>query len=277
MHEHLRWTIGRLRVTRVEERIVPLRWSDLIPDGPALLDTCRPWIDPHVSADGSHLLLSVHSFVVETPETCIVVDTCIGRDDLAFEGDAGFGPRLEAVLPGGFEGVDVVVCTHLHFDHIGWNTVEIDGELRPRFPNATYVVTREELAADRDDEDGSAYHRSIAPLVAAGCLDAVDGSHRIDHWVSLEPTPGHTPGHVSIRLLDGDHQAVISGDIVHSALQFAHPGAGSSSDQDPDAARASRTRIIDQVTNTDTLVLGTHVPPPTAGRIRRTEGRVTFE
>lgn len=272
----LRWNLGRIRVTRVEERIVPLTWDRLIPDGPALVEDCRPWIDPHISDDASALRLSIHSFVVETPETCIVVDTCIGRDDLAFAGDAGFGARLERSLPSGFAGVDVVVCTHLHFDHVGWNTVEVDGRLQPRFPNAAYVVSHAELAAERDEEDGSAFHRSIAPLRAAGCLRPVDPDHRIDPWIALESTPGHTPGHVSVRLEDGEHTGLISGDIAHCALQLAHPEAGSTSDGDAGLARATRSRIVERLADTDTLLFGTHFPPPTAGRIRRTKGRITF-
>ncbi len=273
----LTWNIGSVRVTRVEESVVPVPWSGLVPGGADRVDACRPWIDPHVDEDGGHLLLSIHSFVVETPQNCIVVDTCIGRDDLAFAGDAAFGERLTAALPAGVEGVDVVVCTHLHFDHIGWNTVEVGGVLLPRFPNARYLVSRDELAADRDAEDTRAFVRSVEPLRAAGCLEPVAGDQVIDPWVALEPTPGHTPGHVSVRIVDGEATAVITGDLAHSPLQLAYPDTASVSDHDRRQATATRARLVGELAGSDTLVLGTHFPPPTGGRLVPRGDLIAFE
>ena len=278
MSELLNWDIGSIRVTKVEERINPVPWANLVPDGADLLETCRPWIDPFVSSSGRYLLLSVHSFVVETPDTLIVVDTCVGPDESKrLRGDGGFGDRLDAALPGGLDAVDVVVCTHLHFDHIGWNTTERDGRRVPTFPNARYLISEAELAADRDEEDSAAYAESVAPLVEAGCLDPVPSGHRIDQWVALESTPGHTPGHVSVRLSDGDRSALITGDLAHTPLQFAHPQAGSSADVDPAMATATRRRVIGDLADTDVLVLGTHFSPPTAGYLRRREPGLVFE
>ncbi len=273
----LTWTIGSVRITRVEERVVDMPWGGLIPTSPELVDGCQPWISPFMSADHTKLLLSVHSFVVTTPETCIVVDTCIGRDDLSIAGDAGFGDRLAEALPGGFEAVDIVVCTHLHFDHVGWNTVEVDGRLQPRFPNARYLVTAAELAAERDQEDGRAFAASIQPLLDGSVLDVVEPDHRIDSWVVLASSPGHTPGHVSVRIADGAAQAAITGDLVHSPLQFAHPEASTISDNDPALATTTRERVVDELADTGVLVLGTHFPPPTSGHIRRSGRDVSFE
>lgn len=275
---NLQWTVGRVSITRIEERIIPLAWSSLIPAGADLVERCRPWIDPFVSDDASELLLSIHSFVVETPEHLIVVDTCIGSsDDSVFAGDPGFGARLAAALPGGLAAVDVVVCTHLHFDHVGWNTIEVDGRHRPRFVNACYLVTETELGVERDAQDTAAAARSIDPLREAGCLDAVQPDHRIDQWVTLEPSPGHTPGHVSVRIADGDAVAVITGDFVHSPLQLAHPRAGSKSDFDASMAAATRERYISELTNSEILVLGTHFAPPTGGYIETATEGVRFE
>lgn len=267
MAEHLTWMIGPVRITRVEERITGVPWAGLVPAGADHLEACRPWIDPYVSGSGNSLLLSVHSFVLETPETLIVVDTCVGSDEGAkLPGDPAFGDRLETVVHG-FENVDVVVCTHLHFDHVGWNTVERDGQLVPTFPTARYLVTNEELAADRDAEDTASYERAIAPLAAAGCLDAVEPTHRIDPWVALEPTPGHTPGHVSVRITANDEVALILGDLVHTPLQFAFPEAPSNPDHDPAQATDTRRRIVREHGNEPTLLLGTHFAPPTAGHV----------
>ncbi len=278
---NLRWSIGAVTITRVEECVVPLLWDRLVPEGAGLVESCQPWIEPF--ADQSHLLLSIHSFVIETPETLIVVDTCIGDSGrFEMEGNGTFGDRLAAMLPGGFDSVDVVVCTHLHFDHVGWNTVEIDGLLVPRFGNARYLVTEDELAAERDEEDTMAYQRSIEPLAAAGCLQPVPADHRVDPWVALEPSPGHTPGHASVRITDeeasGTNTALITGDIVHTPLQLAYPEASSRSDGDPERAIATRKRYLAEVTGSDILVLGTHFPPPTGGHLvgTTTESGVRF-
>ncbi len=267
MAEHLTWTVGPVRITRVEERITGVPWAGLVPAGADHLESCRPWIDPYVSGSGNSLLLSVHSFVVETPETLIVVDTCVGSAEGAqLAGDPAFGDRLARVV-GGFDNVDVVVCTHLHFDHVGWNTVERDGQLVPTFPAARYLVTADELDADRDEEDTASYERAIAPLEAVGCLDAVESTHRIDPWVTLESTPGHTPGHVSVRITADDEVALILGDLVHTPLQFAFPEAPSNPDYDPAQATDTRRRIVSEHGNEPTLLLGTHFAPPTAGHV----------
>jgi len=278
MTEHLEWTIGQVRVTRIEESILPVPWALLVPAGAELLDANRSWMDPFVSASGGRLLLSVHSFVVQTPQTLIVVDTCVGdTGEYQMPGDPAFGERLDAALPNGLPGVDVVVCTHLHFDHVGWNTVEVDGELEPRFANATYLVSEAELAAERDEEDTASFERSVAPLVAAGCLRAVPAEHQIDQWVSLEPSHGHTPGHVSLRITDGDEIALITGDMVHTPLQFAHTDAQSTADNDPIMATSTRDRYVAELADTDILVLGSHFAPPTAGHLVSDPSGIRFE
>lgn len=276
--ENLRWTVGSVEITRVEERITAVPWDGLAPGGAELVEPCRPWIDPFVSGSGSHLLLSVHSFVVQTPDTLIVVDTCVGTNPGArLPFDPTFGDRLASALPGGLDAVDIVVCTHLHFDHVGWNTTERDGVHVPTFPNARYLVTEAELAAERDDEDAGAYALSIEPLESAGCLDPVRSDHRIDPWVTLVPSPGHTPGHVSLRIVDGDQHALITGDFVHTPIQLAHPGVSSNPDFDKAQATQTRRDFVDELANTDVLVLGTHFAPPTAGHITRDDTGVTFD
>ena len=272
------WTIGSITVERVEESVAPVPFEALVPDGAAHVASCRPWIDPFVSASGSHLLLSVHSFVVSTPATTIVVDTCIGtRGETALPGDPAFGDRLDAAIPGGLDGVDVVICTHLHFDHVGWNTVEVDGVSVPTFPNARYLVTHQELGAERDAEDTAAFERAVAPLRDAGVLDPVDPDHRIDDWVRLRSTPGHTPGHVAVELTDGGDRAIITGDLVHTPLQFRHPDAASRPDADPGQATATRRDLVADLVDTDVILLGTHFAPPTSGYLVQRPDGVAFE
>ncbi len=278
MTTHLEWSIGDVKVTRVEERVIPIPWAALVPGGEQHIDACRPWMEPFITETGSHFLLSVHSFVVQTPENLIVVDTCVGdTDEFQLPGDPGFGERLASALSGGLDGVDVVVCTHLHFDHVGWNTVEVEGQRRPRFANARYLVSADEMRADRDEEDTASYMRSVEPLRVAGVLDEVALGHRIDEWVALEPSVGHTPGHVSVRITSDEQVAVITGDFIHTPLQFAHPEASSNPDHDKAQATATRERYVTELANTETLVLGSHFAPPTSGKIKQNQGKTTFQ
>ena len=271
------WHIGDIVVRRLEESVAIMEWDRLVPGAAKHVSSERPWIDPYVTANSEALLLSIHSFVVQTPKNTIVVDTCIGpAQEGSLPGDAEFGERIARAFDQVLESVDVVVCTHLHFDHVGWNTIERDGEIVPLFPNARYLVSEAEFALERDAEDTAAYDRSIAPLDEAGVLDVVASNHRIDEWVSLESTPGHTPGHVSVRLRDGDHVGLITGDIVHSPIQLAYPKLSATSDADPPVAVATRRQVIAEALDSNLVLFGTHFPPPTAGWLRQTSEGVRF-
>jgi glyoxylase-like metal-dependent hydrolase (beta-lactamase superfamily II) len=277
---NLSWAIGDVVVTRVEESIAPVAR-----DGGALvigltddiLTAERGWADPFFSRTKGHVLLSVHSFVVVDGDTTILVDTCVGpRDDQPMPGDPAFLDRLASAIDGGLDDVDVALCTHLHFDHVGWNTVLADGELVPTFPNARYLVSADELAALDGDEThvaGDVASYAIAPLRAAGVLDAVTTDHRLSPSVRLLSTPGHTPGHVSVLIESGGASALITGDVAHTPIQFARPEIVSQADVDPARATATRRALADRFADTPTLVLGTHFPPPTAGHLRVVDGR----
>lgn len=274
------WRIGDVTITCVVESVVPVPAGYLITGlTDDLVAAQRPWIDPFFGDDGA-LLLSVHSFVVQSGDTTIVVDTCAGmHEDRRLGGDPTFLARVGATIAGGIDAVDVVVCTHLHFDHVGWNTVpDGRGGRRPAFPNARYVVTVGELDgfADRD-EDGVA-PTSLDPLVAAGVLDRVESDRRITPEVRLLPTPGHTPGHVSVLIESGGETGLITGDAAHSPIQFTHPElAAGRVDHDSAASTRTRRELIARYADAGTLVLGTHFAPPTAGRLVTDGGAVRFE
>ncbi|MEY2958867.1 MAG: hypothetical protein RLZZ01_1435, partial [Actinomycetota bacterium] len=190
-----------------------------------------------------------------------------------------FPGQLAAAIDGGLEAVDVVVCTHLHFDHVGWNTRrdQTTGLLVPTFPNARYLVSRAEYESDHDHHGVGEV--SVAPLVAAGRLDPVDADHRIDEHVRLVPTHGHSPGHVSVLVESNGERALITGDIVHTPIQFVRSDITADRfDDDPVAATVTRRRVIDEFADGSTIVLGTHFPPPTAGRMHRSDdGTTSFE
>ncbi|MFV0259858.1 MAG: MBL fold metallo-hydrolase [Acidimicrobiales bacterium] len=266
-----RWRLGAVTITRVVEGIseFPRRFLPRLTR--ARIDACGPWSEPYTAADRETFPLSVHAFVIDTPGGVAVVDTCVGlHGDRPMGHDPGFGDRLDAAIPGGFDAVGTVICTHLHFDHVGWNT-RVDGDrLVPSFPNARYLCSRAELDATLADDTMRVVDTGIRPLMDAGRLDPVAPDHRISPWLSLIPTPGHTPGHVCVQVGEGDHRAIITGDAAHSPLQFAYPDVSAES-VDADSAMATRTRerLVAELADTDTIVFGTHFPTPTAGRLRR--------
>lgn len=287
----LTWTVGALTVTRVEENILPLTAKVLIPDATTdHIDANRPWIDPYFDGveDGHPVMrLSIHSFVIQAGATTIVVDTCVGPDpERSLPGDPEFAERLDARLRSvgldGLAGVDVVVCTHVHFDHVGWNTRTVDGEVVPTFPNARYLVTRAEMDEVEADDHMDVRAPSILPLIDAGVLDVIDldadGRHRICDGVDLLSTPGHTAGHVSVHLHADGAEALITGDAFHSPLQFAAPElAAWRFDTDSEQSTATRRHLIERFADSGALLLGTHFAPPTGGHLTRSGDRLRFE
>jgi len=275
MTKNLTWQIGDLRVTRIQEsQDVGLEWvlANATPENLRQI----PWLAPHfMNADGE-ALWSIHALVVETPSQRILVDTCVGNDKnlpvpfwnqlqgsfLADLEEAGFPP----------DSIDTVLCTHLHVDHVGWNTTLIDGKWQPTFPNARYLFSRDEWAhwkSQGDDFSKRVLSESVRPIWDAGLVDLVESDHRVCDEVWFESTPGHTPGHVSIRLASAGREAVITGDMIHHPCQFAKPGWGSPADVDFDQAVATREAFFARSAAQSILVIGTHFATPTAGHVVR--------
>ncbi len=273
----LHFRIGGVTITQVIERITGVPSDAIVPGITTELIAAAPWAAPYFAEDG-RLLLSNHTFVVQSGDTTIVVDTCVGTAlERPLPGDAGFLDRLAAAIDGGLAAVDIVLCTHLHFDHVGWNTILIDGRWEPTFPNAQYLVTRPELDHVLVDDHMGVLEPSIQPLLDAGLLDAVPTDHRVTDEVALLSTPGHTPGHVSVLIESAGERATITGDATHTPLQFAHPElAATRFDHDSEQSTATRRALIAEHLDTDRLVLGTHFAPPTAGHLRTVEGAVQF-
>lgn len=275
------WQVGDVRIDRIEARVVAVPHGSISTAiTPELVEEHRPWIDPFVTADG-RVVLSLHSFVISSGDTTIVVDTCVGdHGERPLPPDPDFGAELDASIAGGLAAVDVVLCTHLHFDHVGWNTRRdpTTGMPVPTFPNARYLVTQAELDALAGDDPHGVGPVSIAPLVAAGRLSPVAPDALLTDEVRLLPTPGHSPGHVSVLVESGGAAALITGDIVHSPLQIVRPDITADRfDADTSAAIETRRRVIEIVADTGTTVLGTHFPPPTAGLVSRSaDGGITF-
>jgi glyoxylase-like metal-dependent hydrolase (beta-lactamase superfamily II) len=271
----LRWTVGDVTITRVVELVGVWPVHDLLPElGEADLAAIS-WLRPAFIDDANRLLLSVHMLVVRSQGRTIAVDTCVGNHK-----QRGYppwhlrdGPFLHDLAAAGAprESIDTVVCTHLHADHIGWNTMLVADEWQPTFPNARYLVTR--LEWDHHVKSTSAsFADSVQPIADRQLFDFVAGDHEITSEVWLEPTPGHSPGHVSVRISSRGADAVITGDLIHHPCQLARPDALCDFDEDNAAANATRARFLAQYADRDVLVIGTHFPGPTAGRIVREGG-----
>jgi glyoxylase-like metal-dependent hydrolase (beta-lactamase superfamily II) len=206
-----------------------------------------------------------------------VVDTCVGNDkDLSAVAawHQRQGPFLSEFEASGFprDSIDIVLCTHLHVDHVGWNTVLEDGKWQPTFPKARYLFADTEWNFWKTQDEGfngTVLQQSVHPIWDAGLADLVDDSHQVCEAVRLEPTPGHTPGHVSVRISSRGEEAVITGDMIHHPCQIAEPSWGSHADSDFDQAITTRKRFLERYAGGEVLVIGTHFASPTAGRVMR--------
>jgi glyoxylase-like metal-dependent hydrolase (beta-lactamase superfamily II) len=234
--------------------------------------SAEAWLEPDfVNADGMYLM-SLHTFVVESHGLRILVDTCVGnakdRPPIP-EFHHQHRPFLENLTAAGFapDTIDVVVCTHLHVDHVGWNTHLVNGTWIPTFPCARYLFGAADIdcwSHSHDDLHAPAFADSVQPVIDAGLADAVAADTALTPDVQLRRTPGHTPGHMSVWINDS---AVITGDVLHHPIQFRHPDWTARGDHDPEAARATRHRLLADAATTNALVFGTHFAGTSAGRI----------
>ena len=278
----LRWQVGEVSITRIMELEMSVAYDPkapfLVHATPARLRE-MPWLHPHFVTEDGALKFSIHALWVEAKGSSLVVDTCIGNDKprSLVQGQplqTDFLTRLEAAGCRR-EEVDTVVCTHLHLDHVGWNTMRVDGAWQPTFPNARYLVGRQEYASARknpDPEQQAVLGDSIQPIFDRGLATLVEMDHRISPEVSLVPTPGHTPGHVSVEIESAGQRALITGDMLHHPCQIACPEWSIEFDSDPVESATTRRRMLEAVADEPVLVIGTHFSSPTAGHVRR-DGR----
>ncbi|MEV0087944.1 MBL fold metallo-hydrolase [Saccharopolyspora sp. NPDC050642] len=273
------WTVGGTTVHRIDEVLLPPATGPwLLPDATPDVVARQDWLRPDFADREGVLRLDSHSFALVVGGLRVLVDTGIGngktRANPAWHDLRTDYP--ERLVGAGFapDSVDLVVLTHLHTDHVGWNTRDERGEWVPTFPRARYVVSRAErgfwAGYDMDEPRRQMFRDSVHPVEDAGLLDLVDvpaEGAEIAPGLRLLPTPGHTPGHVAVRLSSGGETALITGDCVHHPVQLAEPDIGSCVDIDPEQAGATRRSVLASLADTGTLLLGTHFPPPTAGRV----------
>lgn len=274
------FTVGDIEIHRVMDLYSTFRLpEDCFPTNAADVkafieahgDFYRPWaLDPKTGK----LMLAVQTYVLKTDKLTVLVDTCVGCDK-SYERmpawhkrtDTGWLTRLAAA---GFapEQIDYVLCTHLHGDHVGWNTRLIDGVWVPTFPKATYLMTRIEEETSRG-LGSPVYQESVSPVIAAGQAQLVDADFALTDEIWIEPSHGHSPGHVSVRLRSKGMEATLTGDAFHSPIQLQNAHWSFYADADPEQAIATRKAIFEAHCETDRLLMPAHFPAPSVGYVTR--------
>ncbi len=273
--------IGDVTVTPIVEIDWPVKPHWILPD--ATPENTKPyldWLAPHYVTDDGLLRLVVQALLVESRGQKIIVDTCVGndkdRDNPAW--NQRDGPFLSLIEDAGFprEEIDLVVCTHLHVDHVGWNTMKRNDEWVPTFPNARYLWAGEEFdywSKTRDEIGSQVFGDSVAPIFEAGLARSVASDHQITPELRFLSTPGHTPGHCAVAISSRGEEAIITGDLMHHPSQCAHPEWGCTFDLDPKRAQATRRDFLERTADRDIAVIGTHWGGDTAVAVRREGNR----
>jgi len=270
------WQIGKVKITRVIEMESKGGSRFILPQ--ATREAVQPieWLQPHFADEQGNLLMSVHALILETPSQTIIVDTCIGNDkprSIPTWNNLQL-PFLEDLEKAGYDRhkIDAVLCTHLHVDHVGWNTMLVDDEWVSTFPNARYLMGKDEFNywIDNTEADyGDVIGDSVKPVFDAGLVDLVETNHRISDEIYLEPTLGHTPGHVSVHIESEGQHALITGDCIHHPCQIANLDWSSSADYAPEQGIETRKKLMQDYADTEILIIGTHFATPTAGLLKR--------
>ena len=280
------YRIGDAVVTRIPELLLrSFKTTDLIPDWqPGIADRFDAWMVPDCLDEAhTHVVISTHSWLVRTPRHTVIVDTAVGNDKprpmAPF--DHLHEPFLDHLAAAGVtpEQVDHVLLTHLHTDHIGWNTRLVDGRWRPTFPNARYILPQPDL--DRVQalvaKEGAAspktafFFDSIQPVLEASQVTPIGakGGPVLDGFV-YHPTPGHCSGHMSIGFSSGDERGFFAGDVMHHPIQVACPQWSSVFSEDHTRGQASRLWALNHLADTGALVFTSHFPSSGAGHVTRT-------
>jgi glyoxylase-like metal-dependent hydrolase (beta-lactamase superfamily II) len=285
------WHFGDVRVDRILEFERPLLPpQQLYPTSTSeAIDRHRHWLEPKLLDPSSGcLVIAFHSFLIRSKGLNFLVDTCGGNDKhrpQKLRYHMNHWPYLENLARVGIapEDVDFVLCTHLHVDHVGWNTRLVDGRWVPTFPRAKYLFARLEWDYWREHYrteafvDDPYYIDSILPVIEAGQAEFVDGNHVFNEEVWLDPTAGHTPGHVCVHVRSRGRECVMSGDLMHHAVQCAEPDWSSCFCVDPEHSGRARRAFLQRYEDTSVIILPAHFPTPTGGTIKRSGSAWQFQ
>jgi glyoxylase-like metal-dependent hydrolase (beta-lactamase superfamily II) len=277
----LKFSVGDFTVHRIiEQETTFLQANDALPTlTPELLAENRGWLQKTGALDANDtLILCFQSYIVKTPRHTILIDSCIGNDKPRplrpkwnMKTDDAY---MRALAASGFSvnDIDFVMCTHLHVDHVGWNTRLENGRWVPTFPKARYVFGKSEFdywSKENAKTPVAPFADSVLPVVEAKRAEIVTNDYSIGDHIRILPTPGHTPGHVAFTLGRTRDEAVFAGDLIHTPLQLRYPELSPKFDVDPKQAATTRRSFLERYCDTDTLCCTAHFPSPSTGKIRR--------
>lgn len=274
--------VGDAEIIRIEELMVLEPAATFAGFEKSMLAE-HPWLVPnHYDVAADAFVTSIHVWLVKLPGRTIIIDTGSGNgkdrplSPRFHRLDTPFLARLKAagVAP---EDVDLVLLTHLHIDHVGWNTVLAGRQWVPTFPNATYVMSRIERAwrdpalatATRPPAANLPFLDSVKPVIDAGLAKLVDGNEQIADGIDLLPTPGHAPGQMAIRIRSRGQEALFVADVMHQPFQVYYPAINSKYCEDQALAPKTRKWLLDYCADTGCLMLPAHFGAPFCGRITR--------
>ena len=265
-------TIGNVEITSLSDGLLEFDLCNFFPAIPS-----EDWhgLEHHLTAEGN-LRMNLASFVIRSEGRTIIVDTGMGPKVTPEE---AWGELLDDFAAHGLtvDEVDMVMMTHAHLDHIGWNLTSRDGNYVPTFPNARYYVSALDWEACHDPaliEDRFAKAPDcLWPLEGLGVLELMEGEYQLTSEISALPTPGHTPGHMSLMITSQGEQGLVLGDVLHSTAQVENTDWVSRADIDPEQTRITRRNLMDLLERDGIPVAACHMAAPGFGRIVRTENR----
>jgi glyoxylase-like metal-dependent hydrolase (beta-lactamase superfamily II) len=285
----LKFSAGDLTIHRIVEQEMPFFPAlELLPDlTPERLAENRAWMKKAGALDDNDvLILCFQSYIIKTPHHTVLIDSCIGNDKQR-PGRPAWHQKtddsyMRALASAGLSvgDIDYVMCTHLHVDHVGWNTRLENGRWVPTFPKARYVFDKAEYDYWHEQNakaEVPPFADSVLPVVEAKRAELVGNDFAIGDHVRILPTPGHTPGHVAFTFGKGKDDAVFAGDLMHTPLQTLHPELSPKFDVDPKQAAVTRRSFLERYCDTDTLCCTAHFPSPSTGKIRRKGNAFTCE
>lgn len=284
----MKWIVGNVEIFQIIELEGGKIIQNILPDATTKNIKKMKWLVPNFADENGVLKAFVQCFLIKSQNKYILVDTCNGnnknRPNLPEWANLKI-KFIEKINQLGLTPSDInyVICTHLHFDHVGWNTMLVNGKWTPTFPKAKYIFSKKEYDYWKNEpkkemiDDLLGIKDSVQPVIDSGLALFVDDNFKLDDHISFIPSPGHTPGHVSIFIESDNKKALISGDFIYHPSQIENPEWGNSVDTFPDQALKTKRKILSSIVNTKTLLIGSHFSNPSGGYVVTKNGKQIFE
>lgn len=274
--------IHRVNVGNAELVALQDSWAAIPPTGFFNTTKAADW-EPYgelLDEDGN-ITLNLGSWLIISQGSTILVDSGIGGRPVEMLPLKTTPALPDVIREAGLspDEIDVVAFTHLHFDHTGWNTTDVDGRPQPLFPNARHIVQQAEWEYWTSSDElkaGAQYDNVLRPILDASLIDFVEGEHTLTSEVTSIPTPGHTPGHVSLAVNSGGESAYVLGDAAHHMVQLTETDWCPSADVDPATSTVSRRALFDRIERENALIASGHFRFPGVGRVVRSDGARVF-